>query len=82
MDFLANRFDVQVDVGATIDHLQRTTTQLASGLATWVPNISHDSGVFDTLAQHFVQVSSELTRAQLRVDVVMSEQAASFFISA
>jgi len=46
MDFLANRFDVQVDVDATIDNLQRTTTQLASGLATWVLNIAHDSGVF------------------------------------
>lgn len=46
MDFLSNRFDVQLDVGATIDHLQRTTTQLASGLATWVPNIEHEGGVF------------------------------------
>jgi hypothetical protein len=46
MDFLSNRFDVQPDVGASLKHLQRTTMHLANGLATWVPLIHHDSGVF------------------------------------
>ncbi len=41
LDFLANRFDVQPDVATHIGQVQQATTQLASGLATWVPRINH-----------------------------------------
>jgi Holliday junction resolvase-like predicted endonuclease len=66
MDFLANRFDVQPDVGATIEHLQRTTTHMASGLATWVPQIEHDGGVFHieaTAGSGKTQLALKLLRA-------------------
>ncbi len=41
MDFLANRFEVRPDVATHIGQVQQATTQLASGLATWVPRITH-----------------------------------------
>jgi hypothetical protein len=41
LDFLANRFEVQPDVATHIGQVQQATTQLASGLATWVPRITH-----------------------------------------
>lgn len=39
--FLANRFEVQPDVATRIGQTQTATLQLASGLATWVPRITH-----------------------------------------
>ena len=41
LDFLANRFEVRPDVATHIGQVQQATTQLASGLATWVPRITH-----------------------------------------
>ncbi len=41
LDFLANRFEVLPDVATHIGQVQQATTQLASGLATWVPRITH-----------------------------------------
>ena len=46
IDFLSNRFDVLPDVASHIGQLQQASTQLASGLATWVPHISHPSQTF------------------------------------
>lgn len=46
IDFLSNRFDVLPDVASHIGQLQQATTQLASGLATWVPHISHPSRTY------------------------------------
>jgi len=46
MDFLSNRFDLVPDTGSTIEQVQRSTRQLANGLATWVPQIDHEGGVF------------------------------------
>ncbi len=41
LDFLANRFEVEPDVASQIGQVQQVSTQLASGLATWVPRIRH-----------------------------------------
>lgn len=41
LDFLANRFDLVPDVATRIGALQSATTQLASGLATWMLRLSH-----------------------------------------
>lgn len=41
LDFLANRFEIQPDVANQIGQIQQATTQLASGLATWVPRVRH-----------------------------------------
>ena len=46
MDFLSHRFQVQPDVASLLGHVQAATTQLGSGLATWVPKISHQDKTF------------------------------------
>ena len=46
LDFLANRFDVTPDVATHIGQLQQATTQLANGLASWVPRISHAEQIY------------------------------------
>jgi hypothetical protein len=46
LDFLANRFEVQPDVATHIGQVQQATTQLASGLATWVPRITHTEQLY------------------------------------
>lgn len=46
LDFLANRFAVQPDVATHIGQVQHATTQLASGLATWVPRITHPDQLY------------------------------------
>jgi hypothetical protein len=46
VDFLANRFRVVTDVSSNIGQVQQASTLLASGLATWVPKISHHSQAF------------------------------------
>ncbi len=46
MDFLSNRFAVMPDVASHIGQLQQVSTHLSSGLATWVPKISHPDQTF------------------------------------
>ncbi len=46
IDFLSNRFGVAPNVDAHIGQVQRLSTQLSSGLATWVPRISQDNQVY------------------------------------
>ena len=41
LNFLSNRFEVHPDVATLIGQVQQASTQLASGLATWVPRIRH-----------------------------------------
>ena len=41
MAFLSNQLDVLPDVAHHIGQVQHASTQLASGLATWVPRIQH-----------------------------------------
>lgn len=44
--FLSNQFQLVPDVGAQIDHVQSISTHLSSGLATWIPRISHPDQVY------------------------------------
>lgn len=46
VDFLSNRFQVQSDVSSHVGQIMRTSTALSSGLATWIPAIEHESGLF------------------------------------
>lgn len=46
LDFLSNRFEVLPDVATHIGQVQQATTQLASGLATWVPRITHTEQLY------------------------------------
>jgi hypothetical protein len=46
MLFLANRFSLSPDPTARIGLLTRAVIRLSSGLATWVPRIESDSGVY------------------------------------
>ena len=46
VDFLANRFKVLPDVSSHVGQIMRTSTALSSGLATWIPAIEHESGLF------------------------------------
>ncbi len=46
IDFLSNRFAVQPDVSSHTGQIVRTSTALSSGLATWIPAIEHESGLF------------------------------------
>lgn len=46
LDFLSNRFAVLPDVSSHIGQIGRASTALSAGLATWVPAIEHDSGLF------------------------------------
>lgn len=46
VDFFASRFHVVTDVSTNIGQVQQASTLLASGLATWVPKISHTSNLF------------------------------------
>jgi len=45
-DFLMNRFNLQPDPSTLIGQVRRASLALGDGLATWVPRISHPSGVF------------------------------------
>ena len=44
--FLSNRFAVLPDVSSRIGQFKRLSTSMSSGLATWVPAIKHESGLF------------------------------------
>ena len=46
VDFFSNRFHVVTDVSTSINQIQQLSTSLASGLATWVPKISHTGNLF------------------------------------
>lgn len=46
LDFLANRFELHPDTATQIGQVHRSNINLADGLATWVPRISHSGGVF------------------------------------
>ncbi len=46
VNFFASRFHVVTDVSTNIGQVQQASTLLASGLATWVPKISHTSNLF------------------------------------
>lgn len=46
LNYLSNRFEVQPDVATLIGQVQQASTQLASGLATWVPRIRHADQVY------------------------------------
>ena len=46
LDFLANRFEVLPDVATHIGQVQQATTLLSSGLATWVPRITHTEQLY------------------------------------
>lgn len=46
VDFLSNRFKVLPDVSSRVGQIVRTSTALSSGLATWIPAIEHESGLF------------------------------------
>ena len=46
LHFLANRYEVEPDVSTRIGQVQSLTTQLASGLATWVPKVTHQDGCY------------------------------------
>ncbi len=47
INFLSERFEVIPDVSSQIGRVQHNTTQLASGLATWVPKISHSQNIYN-----------------------------------
>jgi hypothetical protein len=44
--FLSKRFSVLPDVSARIGQFKRLSTSMSPGLATWVPAIEHQSGLF------------------------------------
>lgn len=46
LDFLGQTLAVVPDVATRIGQLRTLSTALSSGLATWVPQIAHDSGAF------------------------------------
>ncbi|RYY72759.1 MAG: NERD domain-containing protein, partial [Comamonadaceae bacterium] len=46
LDFLASRFHVVPDVSSWIGQVQRNSTAMAAGLATWVPSVQHPSGLY------------------------------------
>lgn len=69
MDFLSNRFDLVPDTGSTIEQVQRITRQMASGLATWVCNIEHESGVFQ------IEATAGSGKTQLAVKLLQDSSA-------
>jgi hypothetical protein len=69
MDFLANRFQVVPDVSSWIGQVQRSSAVLASGLATWVPSISHPSGMY------VVQATAGSGKTQLALTLMQEARA-------
>jgi hypothetical protein len=68
MDFLANRFEVLPDVATHIGQVQQATTQLASGLATWVPRITH--------AEQLYQIEATAGSGKTQLALALVAQAA------
>ena len=46
INFLSDQFEVIPDVSSQIGRIQYNTTQLASGIANWVPKIKHQQNVY------------------------------------
>jgi hypothetical protein len=46
IDFLSNRFQVVPDVSTHLGQVQQANTQLASGMAEWVPNVQHSQRAY------------------------------------
>ena len=63
-DFFANRFQVVTDVASSISQVQQLSTTLASGLATWVPKISHTGNFF------VVQATAGSGKTQLAIKLL------------
>jgi hypothetical protein len=68
LDFLANRFEVLPDVATHIGQVQQATTQLASGLATWVPRITH--------AEQLYQIEATAGSGKTQLALALLDQAA------
>lgn len=68
LDFLANRFEVLPDVATHIGQVQQATTQLASGLATWVPRITH--------AEQLYQIEATAGSGKTQLALALLSQAA------
>jgi hypothetical protein len=68
LDFLANRFEVLPDVATHIGQVQQATTQLASGLATWVPRITH--------AEQLYQIEGTAGSGKTQLALALLSQAA------
>jgi hypothetical protein len=68
LDFLANRFEVHPDVATHIGQVQQATTQLASGLATWVPRITH--------AEQLYQIEATAGSGKTQLALALLAQAA------
>jgi thymidine kinase len=64
VDFFSNRFHVVTDVSTSIGQAQKLSTALASGLATWVPKISHTSNLF------FIQATAGSGKTQLALKLL------------
>jgi hypothetical protein len=66
VDFFANRFHVVTDVSSNIGQVQQASTLLASGLATWVPKISHINNLF------FIQATAGSGKTQLALKLLQN----------
>jgi hypothetical protein len=64
VDFFSNRFHVVTDVSSNIGQVQQLSTSLASGLATWIPKISHTS------SQFFIQATAGSGKTQLALKLL------------
>ena len=64
VNFFSNRFHVVVDVCTNIGQVQKLSTSLASGLATWLPKISHTSNLF------FIQATAGSGKTQLALKLL------------
>ncbi len=70
LDFLSNRFAVEPDVATHIGHVQQAGTQLASGLATWVPRVQHRDDL------HVVEATAGSGKTQLALSLLRQAAAA------
>ena len=68
LNFLGNRFEVQPDVSTHVGQIQQASTQLSSGLATWVPRISH--------ADHIYQIEATAGSGKTQLALALLRQAA------
>jgi hypothetical protein len=68
LSFLSNRFEVMPDVATHIGQVQQATTQLASGLATWVPRITH--------AEQLYQIEATAGSGKTQLALALLAQAA------
>ena len=64
VDFFSNKFQVVTDISTNIEQVQQASTVLSSGLATWVPKISHTSNLF------FIQATAGSGKTQLALKLL------------